>query len=296
MGRSPRVRGRRSPVPQQAEHRRLDRHLVDTGLAPSRTRAQALIRAGEVTVRGDVVTRVSYPVGPCDAIHVAPQEGWVGRGALKLDDALQGWAEQQGLSIADRSCIDVGACTGGFTQVLLRRGAGHVVALDVGRDQLDLSLRRDPRVREESGRSVRGVDPRDIGGPFDVLVADLSFISLSTVMSDIAELLRPGGDAVLLVKPQFEVGRGKVGKKGIVRTPTARAEALRTVARAADNLGLDVRDIRPSPVTGQHGNQEFLIWATMRGAAAGPARDRTDSLDLVALERLIERVTDLQSP
>lgn len=259
---------------------RLDRALVDRGLVPTRTKAKGLIRSGQVSVAGVPATRASQLVTPTDPIELSAADTWVGRGALKLDGALSRWSPD-GLSVDGRRCVDVGASTGGFTQVLLARGAAHVVALDVGHDQLDASLRTDPRVREESGRTVRGLQPADIGGPFDLLVADLSFISLRTVMPDLARLITgDGSDAVLLVKPQFEVGRGRVGRSGVVRSQEAIATALREVAEAAVRCGLAVRDLRRSDIVGREGNQEYLLWATAVPAPGPPAA----SLDEVAPE------------
>lgn len=203
---------------------------------------------------------------------------WVGRAARKLDHAFSTWAPL-GLTAAERSCLDVGASTGGFTQVLLVRGAEHVVALDVGRDQLVAELRADPRVTERSGTSIRDVGPEDLGH-FDVVVGDLSFISLTLVLADIARLTRPGADVVLLVKPQFEVGRGRLSKNGIVTDPRHRRQALTDVVAAAQSAGLGIHGLIRSPIHGGEGNTEYLLWArsgvsgTMdHGAAAAAVRE-----------------------
>jgi len=246
------------------EPTRLDRHLVDSGLTRSRTQAQQLVREGKVTVDGRPVTRPSYPVQPGQQVGLTEEPPrWVGRGALKLEGALTLWPD---LVVAGRRCLDVGASTGGFTQVLLERGARHVTALDVGHGQLAAELRDDPRVRDLPGTNVRDVTAESLGGPFDLLVCDLSFISLGTVLPHLAGLVVPGGDLVLLVKPQFEVGPAQVGRGGIVRSAAARQSALRTVVDTATGLGLIVRGVARSPVTGTHGNTEYLLWLS-----AGPA-------------------------
>lgn len=183
---------------------------------------------------------------------------WVGRAAHKLDHAFALW-EGQGLAAAGRSCLDVGASTGGFTQVLLGRGAEHVVALDVGRDQLVAELREHPRVTERSGTSIRDMTADELG-TFDLVVADLSFISLTLVLGPIAGLTRAGGDVVVLVKPQFEVGRGRLSKNGIVVDPRHRRRALTDVVAAAVAAGLGVHGLARSPISGGEGNTEYLLW------------------------------------
>lgn len=255
--------------------RRLDHEVVARGLAPSRSQAQQLIRSGLVTVDGVVVLKPSLPVGHDDDVALVPAKeapgaddpgaaawilrGWVGRGALKLEHALEVWG-RAGLTVAGARCLDVGASTGGFTQVLLEHGADHVVALDVGRDQLHTRLREDPRVTDMSQTSVRDVVPGDLGAPFDVVVADLSFISLSLVLPALAALTAVGGHVVVLVKPQFEVGRGSLGRGGVVRSRTARAEVLERLDAEARAAGLTPVDLERSPVTGSSGNIEYLWW------------------------------------
>lgn len=249
--------------------RRLDVTLVSRGLAASRTQARTLVRAGLVRVQGTVVTRPATPV-PDDDVEVEVLtsggegegeaawilRGWVGRGALKLDHALDRWP----VPVAGRRCLDVGASTGGFTQVLLERGAAQVRALDVGHDQLDQRLARDPRVVDTSGTSVRGLSADVVGGPVDLLVADLSFISLTLVLADLAALTRPGADLVLLVKPQFEVGPEGLGRGGLVRSAERRERVLAELDARARTLGLAPLDLDHSPVTGTHGNIEYLWW------------------------------------
>lgn len=255
--------------------RRLDHELVARGLAPSRSQAQQLIRAGLVEADGRVVVKASASVGP--GVHLAISavdetaghqdlggagwimRGWVGRGAVKLEHALTRWGPT-GLGVTGRRCLDVGASTGGFTQVLLEHGAASVTALDVGRDQLDTRLREDPRVIDRPGTSVRDVGPDDLGGPFDVVVADLSFISLSLVLPGLARLTVDGGHLMLLVKPQFEVGRLALGSAGVVRSGQARAQVLDRLDREARESGLTPVDLDRSPVTGARGNIEYLWW------------------------------------
>jgi 23S rRNA (cytidine1920-2'-O)/16S rRNA (cytidine1409-2'-O)-methyltransferase len=158
------------------------------------------------------------------------------------------------------TAVDVGACTGGFTQVLLERGARHVTAVDVGHGQLAAELRRDPRVTDLSGHNVRDLEAAEIGGPADFVVADLSFISLTVVMERLRDLTRPGGELLLLVKPQFEVGRAGLDGRGVVRSDALRRQALLDVLRSAYELGLDLRGAVPSRTPGQEGNVEYLLW------------------------------------
>lgn len=190
----------------------------------------------------------------------ADRPRWVGRAAHKLEHAFVTW-EPRGLTAQARRCLDVGASTGGFTQVLLSRGATQVVALDVGHGQLVGEIRDDPRVTERSGTSIRDVTADDLGGTFDLVVGDLSFISLTLVLPPIAALARPGADVVLLVKPQFEVGRGRLSKNGIVTDPRHRRRALTDVVEAARGAGLGVHGVARSPITGGEGNTEYLLWA-----------------------------------
>ncbi|WP_109474848.1 TlyA family RNA methyltransferase [Ornithinimicrobium cavernae] len=256
---------------------RLDQHLVRAGLARSRTQAQRLIRAGEVTVDGHVTDKPSYAVLPGQQVNVTDGETsrWVGRGALKLLHALHTWqsgsrpdersARTSGaesgrrLRVAGRRCLDVGASTGGFTQVLLEHGAAHVTALDVGHGQLVESLAADRRVTEVSGTNIREVGPGNLG-TFELVVGDLSFISLTLVLPVLVPLLEQDGDVVLLIKPQFEVGRERLGRGGVVTSPAERARALGRVIGTATGLGWNVHGVERSPVLGAHGNTEYLLW------------------------------------
>jgi 23S rRNA (cytidine1920-2'-O)/16S rRNA (cytidine1409-2'-O)-methyltransferase len=230
-------------------------------LARSRGEARDLVVSGLVTVGGVTATKPAHPVEPADVLAVtsdAPR--WVGRAAHKLAAALDDWG-RQGLAVAGRRCVDVGASTGGFSQVLLAHGAARVVAVDVGHGQLAPEVADDPRVDERSGTTVRGLTSDDLGGPAELVVADLSFISLTLVMGDLAGLLGPDADLVVLVKPQFEVGRGRLNGQGVVTDPEDRTKALERVVAAVGEHGLHVHGIRTSPISGTSGNTEYLVWA-----------------------------------
>jgi len=243
---------------------RLDRELVRRGLAPSREAASAAIRAGRVLVAGAVASKPSSLVSPADPLALAgPARRWASRGGDKLAPVL----DRLGVTVAGRRCLDAGASTGGFTDVLLAAGAAEVVAVDVGYGQLDLALRQDPRVRVLDRTNVRGLTAERIGGPVDLTVADLSFISLRLVVPVLASLTRRDGDLLLLVKPQFEAGRGAVGRGGVVRDPAVRAAAVRGVAAAAAAGGLGVAAVCPSPLPGPAGNLELFLQLR---AGAGP--------------------------
>lgn len=265
---------------------RLDVHLVGTGRAATRGRARALIEAGLVQVNGEVAVKPAARIGPADAVEVSAAPMWVGRGAVKLDRALRAW-QDRGLRVPDR-CLDVGASTGGFTQVLLRYGATDVVALDVGTGQLVDLVASDARVTERSGLNIRHVRPGELGEPFDLVVADLSFISLSSVLPAIAGQLAVGGHAVLLVKPQFEVGPDRVGRGGVVRDPQVRALALTVVSDAVRAAGLRILGLARSALVGTHGNQEYLLWAHRPGGEATTALP-----DSLAPTDLAEQITQL---
>jgi 23S rRNA (cytidine1920-2'-O)/16S rRNA (cytidine1409-2'-O)-methyltransferase len=248
---------------------RLDRELVRRGLAPSREAAGAAIRAGRVLVGGAVAAKASTLVSTADPVVLAgPARRWASRGGDKLAPAL----ERLRVPVADRRCLDAGASTGGFTDVLLQAGAAEVVAVDVGYGQLDQRLRQDPRVRVLDRTNVRALDPEQVGGPVELTVADLSFISLRLVLPVLARLTGHGGDLVLLVKPQFEAGREAVGRGGVVRDPTARAAAVRGVAETAASLGLGVAGLCPSPLPGPAGNLELFLHLR----AGAPPLNETD--------------------
>jgi 23S rRNA (cytidine1920-2'-O)/16S rRNA (cytidine1409-2'-O)-methyltransferase len=243
-----------------ARRTRLDAELVRRGLARSREQAAALIAEGRVEVRGVVAGKAAAQVDPADAVHVlgeATGEDYVSRGGHKLAGALNAF---EALPVQGRRCLDAGASTGGFTDVLLRRGAARVAAVDVGYGQIAWSLRTDARVTVIERTNVRTLTPEQIDGPADLTVADLSFISLRLVLAALAACTAPDGDLVPMVKPQFEVGRERVGEGGVVRDPALRAEAVLDVAAAAAQLGLGVAGVTVSPLPGPSGNVEFFLW------------------------------------
>ena len=245
--------------------RRLDAELVRRGLARSREHAAELVTAGRVVVAGQSAGKTATQVTADDPIAVQDAGGdpeYASRGGRKLAGAL---AAFPGLSVAGRRCLDAGASTGGFTDVLLRAGAEHVVAVDVGYGQLAWSLRTDPRVTVLDRVNVRSLDPALVAPPPAVVVADLSFISLTLVLPALVACAAPDADFALMVKPQFEVGKGRVGAGGVVRDPADRAAAVRAVCDAAASLGLGVRDVTASPLPGPAGNVEYFVWLR-RGA------------------------------
>jgi 23S rRNA (cytidine1920-2'-O)/16S rRNA (cytidine1409-2'-O)-methyltransferase len=267
-----------------ARLRRLDAELVRRGLARSRGQAAELVAAGRVDISGATATKPATQVDPAAAIVVRPgaddSPDYVSRGAHKLLGALDAFTPG-GLAVEGRRCLDAGASTGGFTDVLLRRGAAEVIAVDVGYGQLAWSLRQDRRVRVVDRTNVRDLTPEIVGERVDVVVADLSFISLRLVLEPLRAVTRPGGDLVLMVKPQFEVGRERLGSGGVVRDSAARADAVRVVASAALQIGLGCRGVTASPLPGPSGNVEYFLWlsegappladtALSRAVAEGP--------------------------
>jgi 23S rRNA (cytidine1920-2'-O)/16S rRNA (cytidine1409-2'-O)-methyltransferase len=244
--------------------RRLDVELVSRGLARSRGQARDLVKAGSVSLDGSVATKVSTPVRAEQGIELAAGvEGWVSRAAYKLVAALETFGPT-GLEVAGKRCFDVGAAAGGFTQVLLRRGAREVVAVDVGHGQLSDEVAADSRVIQRSGVNIRDARAGDLGGPAALLVADLSFISLRLVLPVLRELVESNGDLVLLVKPQFEIGRQRLGKGGIVRSARDRAAVIEEVVAAAAKADLFAQGLCASPIRGTTGNAEYLLWLTPR--------------------------------
>lgn len=241
---------------------RLDTELVRRGLARSREHAAQLIQAGRVTVQGRAAAKPATQVDTAAAIVVkeaAEGPDYVSRGAHKLVGALEAFGPL-GLTVRGRRCLDAGASTGGFTDVLLRNGAAHVLAVDVGYGQLAWSLRTDERVTVMERVNVRDLTPELVGEPPGLVVGDLSFISLRLVLPALHACAAPEADFVLLVKPQFEVGKGNVGQGGVVRDPGLRARAVLDVAEAAQGLGMAVRGVTASPLPGPSGNVEYLIW------------------------------------
>ena len=243
-----------------ARRARLDAELVRRKLARSREQAAALVADGRVKVHGTVARKVAAMIDPADPVVVTgadPAEEYVSRGGHKLAGALAAFGPR-GLVVAGRRCLDAGASTGGFTDVLLRAGARQVVAVDVGYGQLAWPIRTDERVVVLERTNVRTLTPEMIGGPVELAVADLSFISLRLVLPALSECTE--GDLALMVKPQFEVGRERVGSGGVVRDWRLRAEAVLDVAGAAAGLGLGVAGVAASPLPGPSGNVEFFVW------------------------------------
>jgi 23S rRNA (cytidine1920-2'-O)/16S rRNA (cytidine1409-2'-O)-methyltransferase len=250
---------------------RLDAELVRRGLARSRDHAAELIAAGRVTLRGTVAQKPATAVDADAPVVVrtdADDPNYASRGAHKLVGALD---EFDGIVIKGRRCLDAGASTGGFTDVLLRRGAAMVVAADVGRGLLDWRLRTDDRVVVHDRTNVRSLTPEDIDGPVDLVVADLSFISLTLVLPALIACAANDADLLPMVKPQFEVGRERLGSGGVVRDPDLRAEAVTTVIIKAGALGLTPKGVVASPLPGPSGNVEYFVWFR-RGDPPSPDR------------------------
>jgi 23S rRNA (cytidine1920-2'-O)/16S rRNA (cytidine1409-2'-O)-methyltransferase len=237
---------------------RLDQLLVDRGLAESRERAKALIIAGQVLVDGQKSDKPGHTIPANLPVELLEKLPYVSRGGFKLAGALDHFQ----IDVTNFICLDVGSSTGGFTDCLLQRGAARVIALDVGRGQLDWRLRNDPRVEVREGVNARYLDASDFETKFDLAVCDVSFISATLIVPKIAPLLAPQGHMIILVKPQFEVGRGQVGKGGIVRDPALHQAACDRVAAAVKALGLETGIIE-SPIRGAEGNREFLLHARM---------------------------------
>ena len=257
---------------------RLDQALVERGLAPTRAKAQALILAGRVRSADRRLEKPGSRVDPSFPLEVDPGPRYVGRGGHKLRGALDRFA----IELAGTAVLDVGASTGGFTQVALEAGARSVVALDVGRGQLDWSLRTDPRVRPVEGVNARHLEPTMLPEIPDLAVMDVSFISLALVLPAVSACLPARSDIIALVKPQFEVGRRDVGRGGIVRDPVLHRAALERVSRSAEALGWTVLGAIPSPIRGAHGNLEFFLHL-----GRGPGVLATEPLD-DALARAVD--------
>ncbi|MGA7206445.1 MAG: TlyA family RNA methyltransferase [Specibacter sp.] len=240
---------------------RLDQELVNRGLTRSRTLAATLIKAGRVSVDGNTAAKAALPVTESSAIEVSDdgEPDYVSRAGHKLAGAL-GWFPQ--VTVAGKRCFDAGASTGGFTDVLLRHGATSVAAVDVGHGQLVEELRNDPRVDVHEGVNIRYMQAEEIGGPADLTVCDLSFISLTMVMAPLTLATRPGGDLLLMVKPQFEVGKERLARTGVVGSDNERKRAVGQVARSAVENGLQLRGLGASPLPGQDGNVEYFLWAS----------------------------------
>lgn len=250
---------------------RLDAELIRRGLARSREQAGELIAAGRVAVAGQQAGKAATQVGQESAITVrdgdAPPE-YASRGGRKLAGALAAFT---GLVVAGRRCLDAGASTGGFTDVLLRHGAAHVVAVDVGYGQLAWLLRTDPRVTVLDRVNVRGLLPEQVAPAPGLVTADLSFISVRLVLPALARCAAPAADFVLMIKPQFEVGKGNVGAGGVVRDPQLRLDAVAAVAAAAADHGLGALGVTASPLPGPAGNVEYFLWLRRGAPPLDPA-------------------------
>jgi 23S rRNA (cytidine1920-2'-O)/16S rRNA (cytidine1409-2'-O)-methyltransferase len=243
---------------------RLDTLLVERGLVATRERARALVLAGQVRVNGQPATKAGHTVQPEDEVTLdTPDHPYVGRGGVKLAHALDVF----GITPAGRMALDIGASTGGFTDVLLQRGATRVVAVDVGHGQLDWKLRSDPRVVVMERHNARTLTPQQLpedAQRFHLITIDVSFISLRQILPVLPPLLQPGGDVVALVKPQFEVGRAGVGKGGVVRDEAARGRAIERVLEQAAELGFERRGQADSVLRGPEGNLEHFVWLRAR--------------------------------
>lgn len=251
-----------------AKRARVDAELVRRGLARSREHAVELIGAGRVLIGGTVAAKPATAVAagtPLVVREQADEPQWASRGAHKLLGALAAFAEE-GLAVAGRRCLDAGAAAGGFTDVLLAQGAREVLAVDVGYGQLAWRLRTDERVRVFDRANVRTLTPEVLGGLVELVVADLSFISLCLVLPALAHCCAAEADLLPMVKPQFEVGRGRVGSGGVVRDPQLRVEAVSQVAATAADLGLHPRGVVASPLPGPAGNVEYFLWLRAGGA------------------------------
>jgi 23S rRNA (cytidine1920-2'-O)/16S rRNA (cytidine1409-2'-O)-methyltransferase len=244
---------------------RIDKLLMERGLAPSRTRAQALVMAGVVLVDEQRVSKASDLVAPDADIRIKgsgdPAARYASRAGLKLEAALREFH----IDVTELLCLDIGASTGGFTDCLLQHGARRVVAIDVGHNQLIWRLRQDPRVECREGVNARFLQPGAFGDKFDLATMDVSFISATKILPAIVSLMEPGGRIVILIKPQFEVGKGEVGNGGIVTDVAKHDAVVKAVNQAAEELGLTVRGVIESPIRGSDGNREFLgLYECMR--------------------------------
>ncbi len=256
---------------------RLDAELVRRGLARSRDHASELVAAGRVSVAGRVAGKPATQVETADAIVVTADDddpNYASRGGHKLAGALDAFDGRPGggPTVSGRICLDAGASTGGFTDVLLRRGAAQVIAVDVGYGQLAWALQTDDRVAVLDRTNIREISPDELPARPELVVADLSFISLAKVLPNLAQLPVEGADLVLMVKPQFEIGKERLTTGGVVRDPELRALAVRLVAEAGEAVGLGIRGVTASPLPGPAGNVEYFLWMT----AGAPRLDEAD--------------------
>jgi len=233
---------------------RLDQHLLEAGLFDSREKAQRAILAGQITVAGQIADKAGMKINPESEILITGKDRYVGRGGHKLEGALSGF----GVDPTGMTCLDLGSSTGGFTDCLLQHWAGHVTAVDVGRGQLAWALRQDPRVEVREGINARYLTPLDFKRRFDLIVGDLSFISLTKILPAAFELLNPEGCMIVLIKPQFELSRADIGKGGIVRDAEARQRAVESIRNWVITAGHLFEQFMESPLPGTSGNIEFL--------------------------------------
>ncbi len=238
---------------------RLDALVVEKGLAPSRAKAQALIMTGNVLVNGQVMDKAGKEVDPESVLTVKETLPFVSRGGVKL----AGFLDSENIDVQGLTAIDIGSSTGGFTDCLLKRGAAKVYAVDVGKGILDVSLRNDPRVVVLEERNIRHLDPSEVGEKADLAVIDLSFISLEKVLPKVREFMKEGATVLALIKPQFEVGRGQVGKGGVVRDAEKHLAVVERIKEFSAQIGYGVVSTGTSPITGAKGNREFWIRLTV---------------------------------
>ena len=260
------------------ERQRIDRVLAERGLFPSRTAAARAVRAGrvQVGVDGPVALRPSQDVSPDEVLEVRGEPDFVSRGGIKLSNALDGF----GIDVQGLRCLDVGASTGGFTDCLLKRGADQVIALDVAYGQIDFGIRNDARVTVIERQNARYLVPSSLPFEPDLAVIDVSFISLTKVLGPVADSVRSGGEILAMVKPQFELGRKRVGRGGVVRDPGDRREAVEGVADFAVSIGLTLLGVEPTGLPGPKGNRETFIRLGNSGGGVGDGRRLCDGVEL----------------
>ncbi|MER2086313.1 TlyA family RNA methyltransferase [Rhodococcus sp. (in: high G+C Gram-positive bacteria)] len=276
-----------------ARRARVDAELVRRGLARSRDHAQELISAGRVLISGAVATKPATAIEagtPLRVVEVEQEVSWASRGAHKLIGALDTFGSE-GLTVEGRRCLDAGASTGGFTDVLLTRGAKEVVAVDVGYGQLVWRLQSDDRVHVIDRTNVRAIDAETIGGTVDLVVADLSFISLKLVLGAFVACTADGADLVPMVKPQFEVGKDRVGAGGVVRDPELRISAVLDVSEAAAKVGLRTLGVVASPLPGPSGNVEYFLWLRKTGSSGDEETDAATD-DVPTVEDMIRKAVE----
>ncbi|MCF4006713.1 TlyA family RNA methyltransferase [Corynebacterium uropygiale] len=265
--------------------RRLDAELVRRKIARSREQARTMILEGRVEVNGFAASKPATVVDEAASLRVlkAEEDQWASRGAHKLLGALEAF-EPRGLSVKGRRVLDAGASTGGFTDVVLQRGAAEVVAVDVGYGQLVWRLQNDPRVTVLDRTNIRHLTPEMAGGPCDLMVGDLSFISLKLTLPAIADCLSEGADLLPMIKPQFEVGKERLGHGGVVRQPALREEVTLDIARFSRELGLSTRGVVASPLPGPSGNVEYFLWLTKDAGASSPTDEELERMVSAAVK------------